>query len=196
MTATPTPLEGINSGSAVSCLCPAGKQLRLGMDVCAIVLSKDSADILMPPPGNVFIAPYNAQCCIVSLREFRVKFGMKDLVGYRAAGAPGRIFRLGFFGEVTLKFAHSRGFSNLLRRSTDISADTLIPMLETELRSQITSAITSVLGTQPADYQDILAHRGQLQIEIEKALFWQLYTYGLCIKPHSLSIQGFSKPVI
>ncbi|MBQ7786236.1 MAG: hypothetical protein IJ381_08855 [Clostridia bacterium] len=189
-------LGGIRDGTVISCHCPPHTPLRLGASACAVILDGGKARLHIPAPDEVFFSPDQGTCCIVSLNTFRLTLGMKELIGYHAAGAPGHLFQLGFFGEITLKVAHIRGLSLLLRRSSDITVDTLFPMLGETLRPVMIEAFQSVLGSQPVDYQEILAQRAQLQVAAEKALFWALYPLGLCVKPHSFSIKGFSKPML
>ena len=185
----------------VSRPCMPGQQLMIGLDACAAVLwGKDEVELRMPAPQEYFVAPDVPDVIshIVSLRDIRLPMGFRDMLSYRVPGAPDRLFRLGFHGEMTLRVAHIQGFSMVIRRSLTHHAPqvSLLSLLLDWMRPRMMEALTEVLGEEPPDYPEILRQRDALQTAMEKAIFRPLYEDGLCIRPHSLMIQEFSKPML
>ncbi len=184
--------SGFADGSVISRGCRPGQRLRLGMSSCAVTLRpEDAATLHMPLLGEVFTAPWDAESCIVSLRDIPLNITLKDLISFQVQQNPRILSRLGLCATLTLRVSHIHGFSNLLRRSLNITSASLFPLMEVELQPLVIAALTDVLGSDPPEYSQILERHAMLQSAVENALFVPLFAYGLCIRPHSFAIRNY-----
>lgn len=175
--------------------CQPGEALRLGLDACVISLRDDGAALHMPPPDAPFTAPMETSF-LVSLRDARFSVGFQDLLSYRVEGSD-LTFRLGFHGSMSVQVAHAHGFAGVLRRSLAAGPEaSLFSLLSDGLRPLAIGAMRDVLGDGLPEYEEIRRRRAALQAALETAFFPGLYACGLCLRPRSFSIEGFSRPML
>ena len=133
----------------------------------------------------------------ISTAAHTAHFGLADLMDYQVHTYPRRLFRLGFYGSLTFRFAHLAGLSDLLRRIAMARPDDVMVMLRQELRDAAEAALKKRFGPEAPEYPDLAGPLlPDLTAVIDRSLFDPLFAAGLCMTPGSLRIEKLSIPAV
>ena len=148
------------------------------------------------PPWEEFTADDTGDWYAVNYRSIPQHIGFADLISYRVASIPGQIFRLGFHADFGIRAAHVPGLLPLMRSRESMRVLDAMNALRAPMKERIIQVLENVVGCEPPELKTVTQKSEEIQKGVESALFPLLYRNGLCMKPHTFLVRGFSPPML
>ena len=148
------------------------------------------------PPWEEFTADGAGDWYAVNYRSMFQHIGFSDLISYRIASIPGQSFRLGFHADFSIRAAHVPGLLPLMRSRESMRVLDTMNALRAPMQEKIVQVLENVVGCEPPELKNVTKKSDEIQKGVESALFPLLYRNGLCMKPHTFLVRGFSPPML